>query len=185
MTPPTKILVPLAEGFEDVEAVAIIDVLRRAELDVVTAGLSGTSVTGSHGIRVEADAALGDVDTDELSAVVLPGGMPGTTNLMQDERVLDIVHQLAASSQTVAAICAATLVLDAAGVLAGHDFTCHPSVASRLPGTASEARVVHSGNLFTSRGPGTALEFSLALVAHLASPEAATELERAMLVQPG
>lgn len=183
MNPTPRILVPLADGFEEVEAVAIVDVLRRAGLEVVTAGLAGDAATGSHGIRVGADAALDDLDLAGFDAVVLPGGMPGSQHLAEDERVLALVRRLAREDKTVAAICAAPLVLAAAGALAGHAFTSHPSVTARLPAGGSEERVVRSGGVFTSRGPGTALEFALALVEHFVGAETAAELARAMLVR--
>ena len=183
MSTPHKLLVPLAEGFEEVEAVALIDVLRRAELDVVVAALEGDSATGSHGITLQADAALGDLELDEFTGVVLPGGMPGTTNLMEDARVLALVQRLNAEGRLVAAICAAPLVLDAAGVLAGLSFTSHPSVAPRLSAPPSEERVVVSGNIATSRGPGTALEFGLALVEQLAGADIAARLASSMLIR--
>jgi 4-methyl-5(b-hydroxyethyl)-thiazole monophosphate biosynthesis len=183
MSTPHKLLVPLAEGFEEIEAVALIDVLRRAELEVVVAALEGGSVTGSHGIALLADAVLGDLDLEEFTGVVLPGGMPGTTNLMEDPRVLGLVRRFSSEGRLVAAICAAPLVLDAAGVLAGHPFTSHPSVASRLPAEPSEERVVLSGHIATSRGPGTALEFGLALVEQLAGADVAERLATSMLIR--
>jgi 4-methyl-5(b-hydroxyethyl)-thiazole monophosphate biosynthesis len=138
-------------------------------------------VTGSHGISVTADALIADLDLDAFGAIVLPGGMPGTRHLAADERVLGLVRRLMGQGQTVAAICAAPLVLAAAGVLDGHAYTSHPSVGAQLPGCASSERVVRSRNLFTSRGPGTALEFALALVAHFRGPAVAHQLETAML----
>ena len=185
MSTPHKLLVPLADGFEEVEAVALIDVLRRAELQVVVAALQGEAAIGSHGIELRADAELADLDLDEFTCVVLPGGMPGTTHLMEDARILGLVRRLHAAGQLVAAICAAPLVLDSAGVLAGQSFTSHPSVASRLSAPPSEERVVVSGNVATSRGPGTALEFGLALVEVLSGADVAERLKSSMLIQRG
>lgn len=182
MTHAPAILVPLADGFEEVEAVAIVDVLRRADLEVVTAALEGTVATGAHGLRIETDAALGELDLGRFGALVLPGGMPGTTHLAEDGRVLGLVRSLVGEGGTVAAICAAPLVLAAAGVLEGHAFTHYPGITEGLPRGASEARVVVSEPLVTSRGPGTALEFALALVERFRGAEKAAELERAMLV---
>lgn len=179
-----RILVPLAEGFEEVEAVAIVDVLRRAGLDVTTAGLGEGEVTGSHGIALRPDAALGELELGRFTCVVLPGGMPGTRNLMADERVLALVRRLAREGRTTAAICAAPLVLRAAGVVGDRRITSHPSVRAELaPAAVVDApRVVDSGPILTSQGPGTALEFALALVARFAGAEKAEELRRAMLV---
>ena len=181
-----RILIPLAEGFEEIEAVAVIDVLRRAGLEVVTASLDAeTSVTGAHGIAVAADAPLASLDPGSFDAVVLPGGMPGTLHLMEDERVLAAVRCLHGAGKTPAAICAAPMVLAAAGVVDGVPVTSHPSVRGKLGGAeVREApRVVRSGNVFTSQGPGTAIEFALALVEELVGAERARELAAALLVR--
>ena len=181
-----KILVPLADGFEEIEAVAIIDVLRRAELDVVTAGLEPGAVEGAHMIRIEPDAWIGEVDLDGVDAVVLPGGMPGTRALMADERVLGLVQRLAAEGRVTAAVCAAPLVLAEAGVISGKEITSHPAVREELSASDGEVvgapRVIESGGVITSQGPGTSIEFALALVTRLASPEVAERLREAMLV---
>lgn len=180
-----RILVPLAEGFEEIEAVAIVDVLRRGGLDVTTAGLEAGTVTGSHGIAVQPDAALGELDLERFTCVVLPGGMPGTLHLAADERVIALVRRLHGEGRTTAAICAAPLVLEKAGVLGKSPLTSHPSVRAELAGRAlvAEPRVVSSGPIVTSQGPGTAIEFALALVERFAGGEKARELERAMLAR--
>jgi 4-methyl-5(b-hydroxyethyl)-thiazole monophosphate biosynthesis len=181
-----QVLVPLAEGFEEIEAVTIIDVLRRAGLDVVVAGLRPGLVRGSHGIALETDAELGALDLERITMVVLPGGMTGTRNLMGDERVLALVRRLHGQGRRTAAICAAPLVLHAAGVIAGVAVTAHPSVQKELGGALvkTEPRVVHSGAVMTSQGAGTALEFALALVGDLCGPAKAAELGRAMVAAP-
>ena len=188
MTPPTaseRILVPLAEGFEEIEFVTIVDVLRRAGLDVTVAGLRPGAVVGSHGIEVGTDAHLDDLDLTSFTMVVLPGGMPGTRNLAQDERVLSLVRRLHDEGRRTAAICAAPLVLHAAGVLAGVPVTSHPSVRGMLGGAdvRSEPSVVRSGPVTTSQGAGTSMDFALALVADLCGAEKAAELGRAMIVK--
>jgi len=187
-TPKSKerILVPLAEGFEEIEAVTIVDVLRRAGLDVTVAGIRPGSVTGSHGIAVTPDAHLGDLDLSLFTMIVLPGGMPGSRNLVQDERVLSLVRRLHGLGKRTAAICAAPIVLHAAGVLEGVPITAHPSVRGQLAGAdlRTEPRVVRSGPVTTSQGAGTAMEFALALVADLCGDEKAAELGRAMIVKP-
>ena len=181
-----RILVPLAEGFEEIEFVTIVDVLRRAGLDVTVAALRPGAVTGSHGIAVTPDAHLGDLDPSSFTMVVLPGGMPGTRNLVQDERVLSLVRRLHDEGRRTAAICAAPLVLHAAGVLAGVPVTSHPSVRGMLGGAdvRSEPSVVRSGPVTTSQGAGTSMDFALALVADLCGEEKAAELGRAMIVAP-
>lgn len=184
MTNVERILVPLADGFEEIELATIVDVLRRAELDVTVASLVAGSVRGSHGIRIEADACLGDLDTRVFTMLVLPGGQPGTRNLAADERVLELSRRLVREGRRVAAICAAPLVLHAAGVLTGVEVTAHPSVHDRLAGAilTTDRRVVHSGRVFTSQGAGTAMDFALALVAELKGPARAAELATAMRV---
>ena len=186
MTSPEKILVPLAPGFEEVEAVTIVDVLRRAGLDVTVAALGGglAPVEGSHGIAVRPDAALGALDLARFTMVVLPGGMPGTRHLMRDERLLALIRRLAGEGRRTAAICAAPLVLHAAGVIDGVPVTSHPSVRGELAraDVRSEPRVLRSGFVTTSQGVGSALEFALELVAELCGRARAEELARAMVV---
>ncbi|MSR63998.1 MAG: DJ-1/PfpI family protein [Planctomycetes bacterium] len=178
------VLVPLAEGFEEIEAVTLIDVLRRAGVEVCIAGLKRGPVTGAHGITVATDRALEEVEGEHLAMIVLPGGMPGSVHLRQSERVLALVRELAASGRTVAAICAAPTVLAAAGVLEGREVTSYPSVRGQLGGArvVADAKVVRSGPVVTSQGVGTALEFALELVAELAGPDKARELRAALLV---
>lgn len=179
-----RILVPLAEGFEEIEAVTIVDVLRRAELDVTLAGLSPGVVTGSRGIAIRPDAALADLDLDGFDVLCLPGGMGGTQVMMEDERLLDCLRRAHAAGKTTAAICAAPMVLAQAGIEAGHAMTAHPGVRDRL-GAAEvrdAPRVLRSGNVLTSQGPGTAMEFALALVAELCGQARRDELAEALVV---
>jgi 4-methyl-5(b-hydroxyethyl)-thiazole monophosphate biosynthesis len=174
-----KALVPLAEGFEELEAVTIVDVLRRAGVEVTLAALAKSPVTGSHGIVVNADAELDGLDASTFDAVVLPGG-PAAKRLRDDPRVRAIVQRMAERGRLVAALCAAPIALEAAGVLTGKRATVYPG--NELPSAELvEERVVVDGNVVTSRGPGTALEFSLALVALLVGRETAESLRRAML----
>lgn len=181
-----RVLVPLAEGFEEMEAVIVIDVLRRAEVDVIVAGLDGPGpVLGSRGITVVAEAALQDHAAEDFDAVVLPGGLGGTHRLRDDERVRAAVRKQVESGRTMAAICAAPLALQAAGVLEGRAITHHPSVAGDLASSGarlSTERVVRDGNLVTSQGPGTAMEFALALVEDLCGAEVAAGVGAAMCV---
>jgi 4-methyl-5(b-hydroxyethyl)-thiazole monophosphate biosynthesis len=177
-----KALVLLADGFEEIEATAIIDVLRRAGITVETAALATSPVMGSHGIAIVADGTLSDVKDAAFDAVVLPGGMPGSKNLKEDPRVLSLLGRAASSGKVLAALCAAPIALEAAGVLAGKRATAYPGY--ELPSARySEDRVVVDGNVITSRGPGTALEFSLSLVQKLLGPDAAEKLRERMLVQ--
>lgn len=179
------VLVPLATGFEEIEAVTIIDVLRRAGIHVRVAGLAHGPVTGSHGITLATDCTIDDVEAAELAMIVLPGGMPGAANLERDERILALVRELESSGRTVAAICAAPRVLSSAGVLRGRKATAYPSVRALLVGAevVDRPRVVRSGPVVTSQGVGTALEFGLELVSELAGPAKARELCTALLIE--
>jgi len=183
-----RVLVPLAEGFEEIEAVVIVDVLRRAGIEVVLASLTeaGALVRGSHGIELRAKAALADQRALEFDAIVLPGGMPGSAKLAQDERVLRVLREAHAGGKRVAAICAAPTVLARAGLLEGVPATSHPTFQDKLAGAQVRAheRVVRAGRITTSQGVGSALEFALALVEQLVSAERAAELARAMVVAP-
>lgn len=178
------VLIPLAEGFEEMEAVCLIDILRRADLTVIVAGLSVGPVTGSHGIQLGTDCTLDDVDADALDAIVLPGGMPGTLGLMQDQRLISLLRALHADGRPTAAICAAPMVLSAAGLVDGVAVTAHPSVRDRLGAAkvVDTSRVVKSGTVWTSQGPGTAIEFALVIVEELRGSQVSQELAEAMLV---
>jgi 4-methyl-5(b-hydroxyethyl)-thiazole monophosphate biosynthesis len=177
MSPPVpRVLVPLAEGFEEIEAVTVVDLLRRAGIEVRTASLAGPSVTGSHGIAVKADISLDVADVADYDMIVLPGGMPGAEHLKQDARVIALLRRFAAEGRYTAAICAAPGVLAHAGLLDGRRATSFPGFLG--PGSApgidlSEEPVVVDGKVVTSRGPGTAIEFSLALIELLAGRAAA------------
>ncbi len=180
----TRAVVVLAEGFEEIEAVTPIDVLRRAGVEVVVAGLTSTRVVGSRGIVLEADTTLAEVG--EVDVVVLPGGMPGADNLGKSEAVRALVERTYAAGRRVAAICAApAMALGRTSVLEGKRATCYPGFEQHLPGgvTHTDERVVVDGRLVTSRGPGTALEFSLALVEQLVSKDRADQLRHGMLVE--
>jgi protein deglycase len=174
-----RILVPLAEGFEEIEAVNVIDILRRADVDVVTAGLKEGLVQGSHKIKVLPDTTLEKIDYRDFDGLVLPGGAPGFVNLGNDEHILKMVRDMDRAGRVVAAICAAPSVLIKAGVLQGRRATVSPSGKAQVEACAnfSEERVVVDGNLITSRAPGTALEFALKLVEVLAGKEKMREVK--------
>ena len=168
-----KILVPLANGFEEIEAVNVIDILRRGDVDVVTAGLKEGLVEGSHKIKVLPDTTLDKIDYLDFDGLVLPGGAPGFVNLGNDERILNMAREMDRAGKIVAAICAAPSVLIKAGVLQGRRATVSPSGKAQVEACADfcEDRVVVDGNLITSRSPGTALEFALKLVEVLEGKE--------------
>jgi 4-methyl-5(b-hydroxyethyl)-thiazole monophosphate biosynthesis len=176
-----RVLVPLAEGFEELEAVTIIDVLRRAGIDVVVASLGDSPVAGSHGIRIAADTPLGALAEQQFDMIALPGGMPGAEHLKKDARVAELIHRLCGEGKPVAAICAAPMVLAAAGVLDGRRATSYPGFLKDAKQTTVVAdAVVSDSGIITSRGPGTALDFALALVAELAGRDVRNEVEAAL-----
>ena len=158
-----NILVPLAKGFEEIEAVTIVDVLRRADLKVVTAGLSEINVEGSRGIEVIADTLFRDINPDEFDAIVLPGGSPGYVNLSNSNRLLDILRKFNSEKKMIAAICAGPIVLAKAGIIGNRDVTVFPGLEKEVPKYVNE-EVVCSDNIITSKGAGTAMKFALKIV---------------------
>lgn len=182
-----RVLVPLAAGCEELEAVTIVDLLRRASIEVVTAGLQAGPVKASRGTVLVPDTVLDEALKQEFDAVVLPGGQPGATHLEQDPRVRELLQRMAAQGRTVAAICAAPKVLAVAGLLDGKRATCYRGAIDpkQFPKVTLEARaVVADGNIVTSRGPGTAMDFALELVRLLAGRDARDRVE-AGLLRPG
>ena len=173
-------LVLLADGFEEIEALAPVDLLRRAGIEVTVASLNeNRHATGRSGITTHADAALSAVQTRDFDLVFLPGGA-GVKNLRADARVIEIVRRQHAAGRWLAAICAAPTVLNDAGLLSGRRYTAHFSVAAELPAILATERTVTDGKITTSRGAGTAVEFGLHLVALLCSAEKAAEISKAI-----
>lgn len=168
-----RVLMPLAEGFEEIEAITVIDILRRADIEVIVAGLKTGLVKGAHKILVQPDADLDEINLAELDGIILPGGYPGYVNLEKDDRVLSMVRQMDREGKYVAAICCAPSVLLKAGILQGRRATVSPSGKAKVAACArySEDRVVMDGKLITSQSPGTAMEFALKLVKVLAGEE--------------
>lgn len=182
-TDSATVVVPLRPGFEEIEAVAIIDILRRAEVRVLIASTTSGPVRGSHDIEVAADTALASIAADAVDMIALPGGMPGAAHLARDPEVQRLIRELAESGKYTCAVCAAPIALAAAGVHRGKRVTCYPGFEDQLAGgTLVEDRVVVDGTLVTSRGPGTAVEFALALVGILRGHTVESELAKRMLV---
>jgi 4-methyl-5(b-hydroxyethyl)-thiazole monophosphate biosynthesis len=180
----SKVLVPLAHGFEEIEALTIVDILRRAEIEVVTAGLLPGPISGAHNISVFADTTIDAVNADDFNMIVLPGGQPGTDNLNSDVRIHAILNEFISKDKLIGAICAAPIVLGSAGLLTGKKVTCYPSYIDKLNGGIYEdTPVVSDGTIITSQGPGTSIDFGLALVARLAGHHTADGVSKAMIVQ--
>lgn len=172
----------LANGFEEIEALCPLDLLRRAELEVTTVGVGGEMICGSHGITVAADIPEGMYADSKPDMIILPGGMPGAKHL-DESRVVDTALKAAVRHGSfIAAICAAPMVLGHRGLLAGKEAICYPGFENHLTGAnISDKRVVRDGNIITAAGMGVALEFGLALVAALKGQDAAEELRRTVI----
>lgn len=178
------IYVFLADGFEEIEALTPVDVLRRAQAEVTTVGVTGTLVRGAHGICVQSDIAMADFTPRDAEMLILPGGMPGTTNLEQCDALKQAVTQAALDGKYVAAICAAPSILGHLGILKGKRATCYPSFEEHLIGAEITSSAVEvDGNIITSKGAGTAADFAFEL-ARLARGEAcAREVRSSMQYQ--
>ncbi len=179
-----KVLIPLAPGFEEIEALAVVDILRRAGAEVVMAGTVEGPIRGRNNIRVLADKDLDETLDDDFDMIVLPGGAEGTRHLKEDRRITRILHDFQKAEKLITAICAAPTVLAAAGLTKGRAITGHPGVREELRAeNFSEKRVVVDGNIITSRGPGTALEFAFCLVTILFGKEKAEEVNAGVLAR--
>jgi len=177
-----RIAVLLADGFEEVEAVTVIDFLRRAGIDVLCTGVTGRDVVGAHAIRVSTDTTVDEVSPD-FDGVVIPGGMPGAEHVSADVDAMHLIREMLESGKLVGAICAApAVVLGRHQLLRGRTFTCFPGLEKEVrDGTFTDERVVTDRNLVTSRGPGTAAEFALAIVAELAGAQTAEKIRKTTL----
>lgn len=181
-----KVLVPLAPGFEEIEAITVIDILRRAGVEVTVAGTQPGVVEASRKTRHVPDCTLDEAmgRADEFDMIVLPGGQPGTTNLRADSRVKMIIELLRAKNKFISAICAAPTVLSAYGVLQGHRATSHPGVRGTLvAGQVVNERVVVDGPVVTSQSAGTAMEFAFKLVELLCGRDKAAEVNEGVLAR--
>ena len=181
-----KVLVPLAPGFEEIEAITVIDILRRAGVDVVVAGTRHGPIEASRKTKHLPDCTLDEVRAEDFDLVVLPGGQPGATNLRDDPRVKRILQVLQSRGRPIAAICAAPAVLAAFGILRDRAATSHPTVREEVAAAARqyrEDRVVVDGPVITSRAAGTAMEFAIQLVELLCGPERAREINESVMAR--
>lgn len=175
-----SVLVFLAEGCEEIEAVTTIDVLRRAEFQVTVAGLKPGVITASRGVKLAPDTTIDAVDPKDFDAVVVPGGYGGVQNLMANEQALNAIRTANQAGKWICAICAGPLVLEKAGVLAGRRATCYPGVELQTTQRVDE-RVVVDGHLITSQGPATSMAFALEIVKQLGGAALAQKVASALL----
>jgi 4-methyl-5(b-hydroxyethyl)-thiazole monophosphate biosynthesis len=174
----SKVLIPLAQGCEEIEAVTVIDILRRAGIEVISAGLDDQPVRASRGVMLLPDITLEAALQQDFDMVVLPGGQPGSNNLKADPRIIALLQKMAQQGKYIAAICAAPSVLASAGLLAGKQATSFPGALDAFPQIQQQhLAVVEDGKLITSRGPGTAMEFALTLVERLVDKEMRSTVE--------
>ena len=173
----------LADGFETVEALTTVDMMRRAALPLTTVSIgAGAGVISSHRVKVEADTTFDKVDFSDAEMLILPGGMPGSNNLRADERLCALLKDHASKGGDVAAICAAPFILGELGILEGKKATCYPGFEERLAGaTVTEDPVACDGNCITSRGMGTAIEFGAAIVEKLADKATADHIKKSII----
>ncbi|WP_067174386.1 DJ-1 family glyoxalase III [Sulfurospirillum sp. UCH001] len=178
-----KVIVPLAQGFEEIEALTIVDILRRANVDVTMAALESLHVKGAHGIVVVADVLLKEINVNNFDMIALPGGLPGATNLATDPTTQTLLKEFDAKGKMIAAICAAPYALKTAGVLK-KSYTCYPGFQAKIAqeGYNANDKVIRDGNVTTSQGPSTAMLFALSLVEQLCSKEVAQSLSHDLLL---
>lgn len=175
-----KVMVPIAEGFEEIEAFTVVDVLRRANIKVDMVGVVSSMITGAHGIKTMMDKKIMEVKIDDYDGIVLPGGSTGVINLGRSTSLIEMIKRLSSKGKLVAAICASPVILAKAGLLDNKKATISPGMENELPYPRDE-RVVVDGNIVTSQGPGTAMEFSLKIVEKLLGKTKALELKQRLV----
>ena len=172
-----EFLMPLADGFEEIEATTTIDLLRRGGINVTTAGLQGTIVRGARGVKLIADMKMDDVNFDKYDGMILVGGDPGWKNLSMSKRIMDAIQKYHGSKKTLAAICAAPCILAKAGVLADKRATVYPGMERDIPRPRND-KVVADGHIITSQGPGTAVDFALKIVEMVEGKERVAKVKK-------
>lgn len=178
-----RVIIPLADGFEEIEAICVIDVLRRANLDVTTVNLDGNPVTGSHGVQMNADKNIFDLDYSSFDVIVLPGGQPGTNNLLASSEIKNALDVINKNDGYLAAICAAPIVLGSNGYLKGKNATCFPGHEGELVGAEIiNDPVVVDGKIITGKGAGASLDFALKLVEVFCSKDVSEDLRSRMQI---
>lgn len=178
-----KICVFTADGFEEIEGLTVVDLLRRAGAEVLMVSVGeGLTVKGAHNIELKADVLFDDACYEDADILVLPGGMPGTLNLRNHQKLCVLLEKFAAKDKKIAAICAAPMVLGELGLLKGKRATCYPGFEDKLiEAEVCTERVVRDGNIITSRGLGTAIPFALELISQLYGKEKAEEIKKSVI----
>jgi len=178
----STICIPLANGFEELEAITLIDILRRAKINVITAGVNVEWVEGAHQIKIQADTAIKNISASKIDMILLPGGMQGTKGLCQDQYVQKLIKEMNTQNKTIGAICAAPLALDAAQVIKG-TFTCYPGLQNQIrsPHYQESPNVIIDENIMTSKGPATAMEFALEIVRFFMGEQVYNDLKEDLL----
>jgi 4-methyl-5(b-hydroxyethyl)-thiazole monophosphate biosynthesis len=179
-----QILVPLANGFEEVEAISIIDICRRGDINVIVAGVDDKAAMGAHNIPIVTDCMIDEVDVNELDMIVLPGGWSGTESLANNKTVQSILKKMKESNKYIGAICAAPYALDAAGVLSDN-YTCYPSIENKIrtQGYDKNTNTVIDGKVMTSQGVGTAVCFALEIVKTLQGNDIYQQIKQEILAK--
>lgn len=177
-----KVAILLANGFEEIEAITLIDILRRAGVEALSVGLEKRSVKGAHGVEITADTVLDDVRAGEFEMIILPGGLPGATTLARNEKVGALLREFDSNGLKIGAICAAPWALSTAGILKNR-YTCYPGFEANVAkaGYDENANVVKDENIITSKAPATSMEFALEIVGILRGDEKRDEVARGLL----
>lgn len=180
-----KAVIFLANGFEDIEALATVDILRRGGVEVTIAGVTDEIVTSSHNLKVVTDKKIDEIKAEDFDAVICPGGMPGASNLRDNQQVLEIVQKAYNSGKVVAAICAAPMVFERAEILKGKDFTMYPGMENYAPSGKynSSKLVVKDGSVITGAGPAATFEYAFEILANLQGREIANQVAQGMLLK--
>ena len=178
-----NLLIPISNGFEEIEAITIIDVCKRADIQVTIAGVENLETIGAHGIKIIADKIIEDISSDDFDIIVLPGGLPNAFTLAENEKIQSLLREFKEKKKKIGAICAAPYALHKAGVL-NNSFTCYPSFEQkiRLNGYQENNDVVIDENIITSRGPATAMNFALEIVNILCGKDIYTSVKNSLLV---
>ena len=179
-----KIILPISNGFEEIEAISIIDVCRRANIEVTIAAVEDLTTIGAHNIKIQADCKIEDISSDNFDMIVLPGGLPNAFTLADNEKVQSLLKEFKLKNKKIGAICAAPYALHKADVL-NENFTCYPSFENKIKidGYHKNDAIVIDNNVITSQGPATAMIFALEIVNILCSEEIYTEVKNGLLVK--